>query len=377
MLGCERTFVQKISDQPTALEFGTAASEPGPSLEIRVIPGSAITPALAQAWRDLQQSNAELQSPFFAPEFTQAVAAVRSDVEVALVAQGGAIRAIFPFQRQASSRAIPVGGILSDYQGLICSPGFAPDPRLILKACGLVAWDFDRLLARQQIFAPFHKLCKPSALIDLSAGYDTYAADRRANGSQQIRKCENMIRRMEREIGPVRFVSHSGGNRELARVLAWKSQQYRKSGWHDMFAGGWGRELVERIHATQTRDFGGMLSLLSTGSRLVAGHLGMRCGRVWHYWFPAYNRQFAKYSPGLVLLLKMAAQAEALGFDTIDLGTGLSLYKRRLMNASVPVAEGSVERPSWLSLRRNTRRRLKSLAQKLPILQPMLRSIKR
>src|SRR6266478_2919374 len=106
-----------------------------------------------------------------------------------------------------------------------------------------------------------------------------------------------------------------------------------------------------------------MFSLIYTGDKLLAGHLGMRSRTVWHYWFPAYDSQFAKYSPGLLLLLKMAEHAPQIGLRTIDLGTGLTLYKRRLMNASISVAEGSVERPSWLSFLRRARRKAKCLVQ--------------
>jgi CelD/BcsL family acetyltransferase involved in cellulose biosynthesis len=104
-----------------------------------------------------------------------------------------------------------------------------------------------------------------------------------------------------------------------------------------------------------------MLSLLYAGETLVAGHFGMRSSTVWHYWFPAYDRQFARFSPGLALLLKMAQHAEELGLRCIDLGTGMSLYKKRLMNASVSVAEGSIERPSCLLFTRSLKRNLKAI----------------
>jgi CelD/BcsL family acetyltransferase involved in cellulose biosynthesis len=328
---------------------------------VKLIPGEAMDSALLQCWRTLQQSNPELQNPCFSPEFTQAVATARNDVEIAILEESGEIVAIFPFQRKVGGRAIPVGGIVSDYQGLICRPNFSCDPREILKACGLISWDFDRLPATQQSFKPFHKLCEPSALIDLSHGYEVYVAERRAAGTEQIKKCNNLMRRLELEVGPIQFVPHSPDRSALSKVLAWKSQQYRKTGWRDLFAQKWGRSLVEQIQATQSENFAGMLSLLYAGNNLVAGHIGMRSRSVWHYWFPAYNPHFAKYSPGLILLLKIAEHAPQIGLRTIELGTGLTLYKRRLMNASVSVAEGSVERPSWLSFLRRARRTAKSL----------------
>jgi CelD/BcsL family acetyltransferase involved in cellulose biosynthesis len=317
----------------------------------------------AGIWRELQNSNEELSNPCFSPEFTQALAAVRDDVEVAFVQRGGEgeVVAVFPYQRRRAGRAIPVGGIVSDYHGLICRPGFGCNPQELLKACNLVAWDFDRLLGSQRCFSAYHKLCEPSAQIDLAEGYESYVAQRRAAGTHQIKRYEYMTRRLERAFGPLYFVAHSSDSSALKQVLDWKSQQYRQSGWKDLFATAWGRGLVRQIQACQSAGFAGMLSLLYAGERLVAGHIGMRSDSVWHYWFPSYDRRFAKYSPGLILLLKMAQTAEKLGLRTIDLGTGMSLYKRRLMNASVSVAEGSIERPSCLFLMRSIRRKLKSI----------------
>jgi CelD/BcsL family acetyltransferase involved in cellulose biosynthesis len=309
----------------------------------------------------LQDSNPELENPCFAPEFTQAVAAARNDVAVGIIEEHGQVVAIFPFQRKHGGRGIPVGGTVSDYQGLICPPDFSFDARELLRACGLISWDFDRLLATQKPFKPFHKLCEPSAVLDLSQGYEAYVSDRRAAGTEQIKKCMNLLRRLELEVGPVRFIPHSPERRALAKVLSWKSQQYRKTGWRDLFALKWGRSLVESIQSKQSESFAGMLSLLYAGEKLIAGHMGMRSRSVWHYWFPAYDPIFAKYSPGLILLLKMAEYAPQIGLRKIDLGTGLTLYKRRLMNASVSVAEGSVERPSWLSMVRGARRKAKLL----------------
>jgi CelD/BcsL family acetyltransferase involved in cellulose biosynthesis len=337
----------------------SADSTPAENYRVEVIPGEALDSALIDQWRSLQASNPELENPCFAPEFTQAVAASRDDVEIGIIEKHGKVAAIFPFQRKAGGRGIPVGGIVSDYQGLICRPSFSCDPRELLKACRLVSWDFDRLLATQQSFKPFHKLCEPSALIDLSGGYEAYVAERRAAGTEQIKKSMNLLRRLELEIGPVHFVPHSPERCALSKVLAWKSHQYRRTGWHDLFALKWGSSLVEHVQATQSESFAGMLSLLYAGENLVAGHLGMRSRSAWHYWFPAYDPQFAKYSPGLILLLKMAEHAPQIGLRTIDLGTGLTLYKRRLMNASIAVAEGSVERPSWLSFLRGARRQAK------------------
>lgn len=89
----------------------------------------------------------------------------------------------------------------------------------------------------------------------------------------------------------------------------------------------------------------------------------MRTPTVWHYWFPAYDKQFAKYSPGLMLLLKLAERAPATGIATIELGKGMSLYKERLMNGRTILCRGSVELPSMLKVKRSIRRHFWSLAR--------------
>jgi len=326
-----------------------------------VVSGGELDETVRSEWSNLQESNCDLVSPCFAPQFTQAVAAVRDDVEVGLVQQGKDVVALFPFQRDKASQGIPVGGIVSDYQGVICRHDFKCDPQELLKGCRLKTWQFDRLLASQTFFRPYHDYCEPSAIIDLSHGYEAYVRERSERGSQQIKRCRYLENRLGREVGPVRFVSHSPDTALLGKVLGWKSEQYLRTGWADLFATRWGRELVERIHSAHEAGFAGMLSLLYAGDRLIAGHLGMRSRTVWHYWFPAYDREYARFSPGLILLLKMAEQAPAEGLRAIDLGTGITLYKQRLMNAAISVAEGSVVTAGWPLIRRTMRRTLKCL----------------
>jgi hypothetical protein len=61
----------------------------------------------------------------------------------------------------------------------------------------------------------------------------------------------------------------------------------------------------------------------------------------------------------LILLLKMAEHAPAIGVQIIDLGKGMSAYKQRLMNSCSPLASGRLE-PSWYSIRRRAWRALRS-----------------
>lgn len=336
-------------------------------MTISVIPVSELTDDLRTDWRRLQRSNPDLASPFFSVEFTETVALICKDIELSILEKDGKVSGIFPFQRKKSSLGGPVGGILSDYQALICEPDFVFDPRKLIRASRLAAWDFHHLLRSQKCFAPFHQHDSSSPLMNLSNGYENYALERRAAGSEIIKKCANLARRIAREVGSLHFVDHAADGALLNRVLTWKSQQYVGSSKPDLFASSWCRGVVEGIHQTQTEDCAGMLSLLYAGDVLVAGHLGMRSKTALHYWFPAYDPGFSKYSPGLLLLLKMAESCDRLGLKVIDLGMGASLYKNRLANASVSLASGSVEVCSVLSLQRAIYKKLRTLVVNTPV----------
>jgi CelD/BcsL family acetyltransferase involved in cellulose biosynthesis len=335
-------------------------------MKVTVIPGDELSDDLIRIWLQLQEGNHNLASPYFHPEFTKTIANVRDDVEVAVIESAGGIDAFFPFQREHGMISRPVGGIISDYHGAISEQDFRFSPRELLKQSGLAAWEFDHLPATQLSFVPFHWSTEASPQIDISRGYNDYVQQRRRAGSEQIKKIYNLRRRLEREIGPLSFVADSTDGAALAKVLAWKSAQYHQSGKRDLFALGWIREAIQRIFAMHTDGCSGVLSLLYAGDRLVAGHFGMRSRRMWHYWFPSYDPEVAKYSPGLILLLKMTEGAPEIGIPIIDLGKGMSLYKERLMNSYSLLASGRIE-SFWRSMARRTWRTMRSRLRESPL----------
>ncbi len=320
-------------------------------MKIEVITGRELSRAEQANWSRLQQADARLENPYFSAQFTRAVAAVRDDLFVGVLGEGEQTVGYFPFQRDAGTRhGTPAGGRLSDYHGLIAAEDLsdALTAEELIERCGLVSWKFNHLLAAQTLFQTHHARLSRSPALDLSHGFDVYAETQRRNGSQVIKKIESCRRKLERERSALRFVAHTTDAGVLRWLLAGKSAQLSATGKEDIFAWGWTRALIELIHATQEDDFAGALSALYAGERLVAAHMGMRSRRVLHYWFPYYDREFAPYSPGLILLLEMARAASAAGIGLIDLGRGEDPYKLRLMNTATLIAEGAVSlsRPS-------------------------------
>jgi CelD/BcsL family acetyltransferase involved in cellulose biosynthesis len=323
-------------------------------MRFTILSAQELNPDLVRIWRELQSRNPCLSSPFFCPEFTVAVGEIRDGVKIAVIEENGKIVAFFPWQKGKAGTGEAVGGRLSDYHGVICAPEFRCDGFALLKACSLAAWDFDHLVAAQGFFAPFHRKIAASPFIDLSLGFDAWRAKCKAVRSEQI-----TIRRLQRAFSGIRLETHCNDSRMLALIMAWKSAQYVRTGRK------WGFDpqttaLIQHLHRIQTPHFAGILSVLYVGDTPVAGHFGMRSTEELHWWFPAYSTEHARYSPGTVLLIKMAEAANSAGLTRIDLGKGRAQYKDRFKTGENLLAEGSIERPSLVKIRRRVDRMMRN-----------------
>lgn len=324
-----------------------------------------------ERWEAIRRRDPSLRSPYFSPRFAREVGRVRRDAFVGILHENGTPRGFFGFQRGRWGAGRPLAGPLSDYQGVVAEPGAAWDAMTLVRGCRLRALAFDHQLACQRQFAPYHAVLEASPLIDVSAGFGAYAAALRARGSEGLRTVERKRRKLEREVGPVRFVAATRDRGVVERTFAWKSEQYRRTGTVDVFSFGWTRELVERLvlgEGAAGNDpeggFAGRASALYAGDRLAAAHLGMVSPTTWHYWFPAYDRALGAYSPGLLLLMELARRAAEEGMREVDLGRGASRYKGQFGNAEVPLAAGRVELPSLSSSVARWRREAEAWAER-------------
>ncbi len=327
----------------------------------RLIAPSEMDSALLQSWRAIQQTNEGYASPYFCPEFTQAVGRVRDDVRVVVIENEQQVVGFFPHQRGRFGMGKPVGGPFSDYHGVIAVPDCEWRLEELMQAARLSVWAFDHLVGATDQFDAHVTSKGRSPQIDLSAGFAEFERGRREAGSDFIRKTQGLARKLGREVGELRFVYHEP--KALPQLIEWKSAQYRRShpdGQDFVFSNVWTTALLREIVACQGDDFAGICSALYVGDRLIAAHMGMRSRRHWHYWFPSYAMDVSKYSPGSILLLRMAEAAQSNGVQVIDLGKGDSQYKGTLMTGAADLREGAVELPSLLARARSVQRLLEA-----------------
>ncbi len=321
-----------------------------------------LTAADRAAWSSLQakahlHGSPQLADPFLAPEFALAVARSRGGVRIAVFRDGdGEPAAFLPFQRGALGVGQAVGLGLSDCQGVVHRPGFTWDAAQLLRACGLSMWEFDHLVAGQPGFGGGVRGAFASPVIDLDQGYEAYLARLRERHPSLVRGIRYKERKLGRQVGEVRYVHDERDPAVLRKLMEWKSAQYRRTGRSDRFARRWIVSLVDQLFHSRSGSFAGQLSVLYAGDRPVSAHFGLRTERVMSCWFPAYDAEFGRYSPGMATFLHLAEASAAEGLSYLDLGRGQKHYKDSLKTRELTVHEGWVTRPHPVALARRAHR---------------------
>jgi CelD/BcsL family acetyltransferase involved in cellulose biosynthesis len=315
-------------------------------VQISVLRPADLGAAEIAAWHAMQDQSELLANPCLCPEFAITIGRSRPGARVAVLSDGTGPIGFFPFERGRLGGATAIGMGLSDCQGLVHVPGADWDAAELLRACAIAAWQFDHLVAGQAPFARYQAATAVSPVMGLAGGFADYAEAVRDRSPRFWKDLARKTRKLEREVGALKLSVDAADVSDLRVLMRWKSDQYQRTGRPDRFDQPWVVAVVEDLMTYRTGRFRGVLSVLYAGGAPIAGHFGVAYGGVLAEWFPAYDTEFAKYSPGLIQLVKMAEDAGALGVRAIDLGKGEMRYKDQLKSYELTVAEGTVLRPS-------------------------------
>jgi CelD/BcsL family acetyltransferase involved in cellulose biosynthesis len=312
------------------------------------LPGTQLGPDHIKAWRELLKDLPWLDSPYFQPEFTQLVASVRPDVEVAFIESEGRLAGIFPYQRGRFGQGRPVGGRLSDFHGVIGDPRAFDGLDDLLSKCSLRSFHYDHLLLNHFPRTLSSSVVEGSPYISMPNGFSDYIKTQRLY-SKHLSQYQRKLNKIEREHGETRFVLDSRSESDFQQLLVWKQEQYERTGAFNPMRFPWTLELLRKIWSESSESFRGVFSTFHVGDHLVGAHFGMQSGTTLHYWFPAYNSEFQSYSPGNLLLLEIARTGGDEGITKIDLGKGSEEYKLSFGSAQTLVAEGCTSQTGLFS----------------------------
>ena len=321
--------VAENSSEQRVPEFLLDRSRP---LSVDLLVGDTLSDEIMTCWNSICDSEPRLASGYFRPGFYCAVCQVRNDVELAVLRQGECVIGFWPFQRMPQGVARPVGGMFNDFNGVIaCGNLRQLELTTVMRQCGLRFAAFHALID-QGLNLHRHSFARlASPFVNLSGGTGDYQRWLRKN-SLAIRKQPQKRRRMERDLGPMRFEFDVPDKTVLEQAIRWKREKFRQTRTFDILSVGWTANLLREVCNTNDVGFRGIVNGLWAGDELVAAHIGFISGNVLHYWFPAFSQTHGRYSPGTQLLLGVIDQCQANGISHIDLTFGPSPLKDRFAN---------------------------------------------
>ena len=317
----------------------------GRDLTIETVTPAELSPDELDLWTAFVAADPRFASPYFHPRFTQIAGEVAPGAMVSILHRRGRVVGFFSHQRRGGA-AQPIGAPLNDYHAVITEPGLDVPlealPNLVGAASlGVTGWsgpgaEGEGIIARRTLQA------------DLTDGWAAYDAARRAEWNKYFKDKDRSRRSLERDRGEVRVRLDGHAPALLDRLIALKSDQYRRSRLHDIFACGWTADLLRALLAdTGVEGFGARLAVLEAGGEPVAFEYGLHAGANYHFWLPAYEASVSRYSPGILLSLDTMRLGSAEGFRVFDYGFEGEPYKKYFCNRSQTVLEGVAHRQGY------------------------------
>jgi CelD/BcsL family acetyltransferase involved in cellulose biosynthesis len=222
-------------------------------VEIQCISASALTADHQMVWRRIRASEPAFDSGYFSPEFALLVAGARNDVQIAVFCEHGKIVGFIPIHRRRFTPVRPVGSLLSDFHGAIVEPGIVRDWHLLLPDCGNPWFKYDHLIDSQARKSFSTNLACSSPFIEINGDFDAYLVQQRRK-KQEIAQTQRKIRKVIRDIRPLRFVYEGENAQSWGTLILWKADQYLRNGATNPFAYKWARRLLEEISRSRSPD---------------------------------------------------------------------------------------------------------------------------
>jgi len=285
----------------------------------------------------MRAQNPSLYSPYFHPEYTQIVSALRDDVRI-VCAYDSADRpiAFLPFQGRNFCR--PVGAPMTDYHGFICEADSDFDAKAILRQTGIGAFHFSALVSPKTLLNNYSRTFDEGVVLDLSQGAEHWRGLHDGSYRRHLKSTRRRIRKSEDEIGARRFEFNCRDQAAYDALFGWKTRKFTETGKYDVLSDKWTKALIDRLWE-KTDGLRCDIHALYFGDQLAALDLGLTDGETFHSWMVGYNPDLHPYAPGFQLLEGLIDAALDLGYNRIDLGAGSDSYKR--LYATEPVKIGS------------------------------------
>jgi len=167
--------------------------------------------------------------------------------------------------------------------------------------------------------------------------------------------------KLAKALGDVEFRLDDRRPEALALGIKWKSAQYVASGYQDLFADARNRRLFTELHAREIV----LVSSLSAGNNVVAVHLGATHEGRLYWWIPSYGPEFARFSPGRLMLESLLRASFERGDKEFDFLIGEEAYKWHYATHTRVIGSAGAP-PRSLRLERELKRRARRALRGMP-----------
>jgi len=300
------------------------------------------------AWRAWTREIPSYANPLLSPGFADVMGAVRSDTAIAVYRRQGRVVGVWPHHRCANRFARPLGGPFADVQAVLIEPGVRLSPIEALRLAGRDAFRFTALSDPDDRFAEHRVARTDGRVVDLTAGYSAYAAAQKAAHAKSWNNLARAFRKAERDHGAVTYVVGDRDPVAFAWLMETKRAQFARTGRHDVLAPDWAGRMIELLmDAPGDGDVCGRLSTLRIGGRIAAAEYSLYGGGVMNSWLLAFEPEFARVSPGMLLVERVIKAAATRGMARVDMGPGDDRHKTTFTNTVTPLDEGFLATPSF------------------------------
>jgi CelD/BcsL family acetyltransferase involved in cellulose biosynthesis len=334
-------FLSQARDLPVLPSAGFLLEMPVSSRTLVFVaqPVAQLAPEERAAWSMLVDRDGINRYAFMSPAYAEAVAAVDASAVVLVGYDAGKPVCFLPLQRRPDwagrfGAYEPIGGVMTDYFGLVASPDMHIDIGAALRRAGLPVVAFTHLEAEQQQYGLVGVQPRVGLQTHIEAPVEEFWSRLRKTDKKFVSDTERRERKLTADHGAVSFeLASSSSQADLQALIELKRAQYQRT--DKQQAPLFERrnvDLLFRLLEEKSPQCTGMLSTLKIGDRMVAAHFGLRCHEVLHYWFPVYDPAYANYAPGRILFRHVLEAVAQQGVTLIDRGEGDTQAKRDFAN---------------------------------------------
>lgn len=274
--------------------------------------------------------------------FALAAGAAREDARIAVVEDDAGLLAFLPYHRRPMGIARPIGAPFSDQHGPVARPGAILDLPEVLRRLRLSAYVHTAMAEDAAPDGAIRFETAPAWIAELNGDGAAYMEAKREAHPSRFRGYGKRARKMERECASVEVVFDDRDPAAFDRIIALKRAQFRATGKHDVLAPRWPHTMLERLRARDHEGFGLRVVTLRLNGQMAAGEICLLGGGTLHSWLVAYEPAFSDYAPGMQLLQRLIAGADALGADRVHLATGHAYYKAQFADPAGNFIDGAV-----------------------------------